>query len=94
MKLFISMLSLVFTVNVFALSTVSTGGTSISTVVLQDKKVQATLVLNDAQEMIDSGRVSIFLSEKLIQTQSKLEGVSESEALDILIESAHSILSE
>ena len=94
MKFTIAMLSLVLSANVFAFSLVSTAGVSISSEVLPAEKIQATLVLNDAQEMLNNGGVSLFLSQKLQETQDLNDGLSEAEALDILIESAQTILAE
>ena len=54
--------------------------------------MEAQAVLNDAQEMMQTGFVSILLLEKIQETQKLNAGLSESEALDILIESAQTII--
>ena len=49
---------------------------------------------DEAQEMLQTGEASSFLSQKIKETQDLNEGASEAEALDILVESAQSILSK
>ena len=99
MKFAIVMLSLVISANVFAFSvtdvlvlTTASPLLSSATTSGAAKKAQADAVINDAQEMLQSGEISIFLSQKLQETQKLNKGISEAEALDILIESAQTIL--
>ena len=101
MKFTIAMLSLVISANVFAYSvtdvlvlTSASPLLSSATTSGAAQKAQADAVINDAQEMLQSGEVSIFLSQKLQETQKLNKGISEAEALDILIESDQSILSK
>ena len=100
MKLTIAMLTLVLSANVFAASVLpySVWGLSTTATVwitsTTDFKVQAAAILNDSQEMLNTGNASLFLSQKIQETQSLNEGISEAEALDILIESAQSVLAE
>lgn len=101
MKFTIAMLSLVITANVFAYSVTDISAlTSISPLLSSAttsggmQKIQADAVLNDAQEMLQTGEASLFLSQKIKETQDLNAGVSEIEALDILIESAQEVLSK
>jgi len=101
MKFTIAMLSLVISANVFAYSiTDSSVLTSVSPILSSAttsggiQKAQANAVLNDAQEMLQSGEVSSFLSQKIQETQELNAGASESDALEILIHSAQEILSK
>ena len=101
MKFTIAMLSLVVSANVFAFSIgYSTVGTvitpAISTAGIQGDlpKLQANAVLSDTQEMLQTGVASLFLSQKIRETQALNNDISEEEALDILIESAQEILSK
>ena len=101
MKFTIAMLSLVISANVFAYSitdssVITSASPLLSTATTSGglQKVQANAVINDAQEMLQSGQTSSFLAQKIKETQDLNEGASESEALDILIESAQSILSK
>ena len=98
MKFTIVMLSLIVSTNVFAFAEVSLQSqmSSVTTLILTSgpvHKVQAAAVINDAQEMLQTGAVSLFLSQKIQEVQSQNAGLSEAEALDILIESAQSALS-
>lgn len=99
MKITIAMLSLVISANVFAYSSVdSTALTSIAPTLSSEitsgtpQKAQATIILNDAQEMIQSGKASAFLSQKIKETQEINAGASESDALELLINQAEAIL--
>lgn len=101
MKFTIAMLSLVVSANVFAYSiTDSTVLTSASPFLSSATtsgslgKAQANAVINDAQAMLQTGETSSFLSQKIREVQESNAGASESEALDILIESAQSLLSK
>jgi hypothetical protein len=101
MKSLIAILALAVTANVFAYSvTDSTVLTSASPFLSSATtsgslgKAQANAIINDAQEMLQTGETSTFLSQKIKETQDLNAGASESEALDMLIESAQSILSK
>lgn len=101
MKFTIAMLSLVISANVFAYSITDSSVLTSASPLLSTattsgglQKVQANAVLNDAQEMLQTGEASSFLSQKIKETQDLNEGASEAEALDILVESAQSILSK
>jgi hypothetical protein len=101
MKSLIAVLALAVSANVFAYSiTDSSVLTSVSPLLSSAttsgelQKVQANAVINDAQEMLQTGETSSFLAQKIKETQDLNEGASETEALDILINSAQSILSK
>ena len=104
MKFTIAMLSLVLSVNVFANSIIVTGNSLILTITAPTlalastsvgfEKVQAEAVVNDAQDMLQTGKVSLFLSQKIQEAQAQNLDLSEAEALDVIIESAYSILSK
>ena len=110
MKFTIAMLSLVLSANVFAYSVtdavtgvanslVSTTSSpfltsTAITMGAQMEKVQAEAVINDAQDMLQTGEVSLFLSQKIQEAQAQNLDLSVDEALDLLIESAQSILSK
>ncbi len=99
MKFTIAMLSLVISANVFAYSiTDSTVLTSASPLLSSAttsgglEKAQANIVLNDAQELMQSGKVSAFLAQKIKDAQEINTGASEAEALEMLINEAEAIL--
>lgn len=101
MKSLIAVIAIAISANSFAYSiTDSTVLTSLSPLLSSAtssgglQKVQANAVLNDAQEMLQSGEASSFLSQKIQETQAMNDGISEVEALDILVASAQSILSK
>ena len=102
MKITIAMLSLILSANVFAnavssnslILTSSAPSLSSASTVASNQKVQAEAVINDAQDMLQTGEVSLFLSQKIQETQALNLDLSEADALDILIESAYSILSK
>lgn len=101
MKSLIAVLTLAVSANVFAYSiTDSSVLTSVSPLLSSAttsggiQKAQANAVINDAQEMLQTGETSSFLAQKIKETQDLNEGASETEALDILINSAQSILSK
>lgn len=99
MKTSVALLTLVLSANVFAYSlrdsTVLTTAAPIlssasSSGTLPDK--QAAMVLNDSQEFFQSGKLSVFLSQKIKETQAIDAEVSQEEALDLLINEAELIL--
>lgn len=57
-------------------------------------KAQAQMVQNDAQELMHSGQASVFLSQKIQETQEMNNNISQLEALDLLIKDAQLILSK
>ena len=104
MKSTIAILSLIVSANVFALNvTYAINNVLVGTTLVPVlssatssgvyKKEQDTMLLNDAQEMLQNGNISIFLSQKIQEVQDLNVGLSEVEALDILIESAQVSLS-
>ncbi|MFA6237689.1 MAG: hypothetical protein WC635_10215 [Bacteriovorax sp.] len=66
-----------------ALSSVSTAG---------DVHKEANQVINDSQELIQSGKMSAFLAQKIQEIRSLDSTVSDSEALDALISVSEMIL--
>lgn len=50
-------------------------------------KVQAAQVVNDSQDYFQTGKLSVFLSEKIknVQAVNEQNNISEQDALDILI---------
>ena len=101
MKFTIAMLSLVISANVFAYSVtdvlVLTSASPLLTSATTSgaaQQAQANAVINDAQQLLQSGEASIFLSQKIQETQALNKGISQAEALDILVDSAQSILSK
>ena len=66
-----------------ALSSVSTSG---------NVQKEAAQVLNDSQELIQSGKMSAFLSQKIKDIQAQDSSVSDSEALDALLSVSEQIL--
>lgn len=53
---------------------------------------EAVQVVNDAQNYLQTGEISIFLALKLNETQLSHESLSEIEALDLVIENALTVL--
>ena len=105
MKSTIVMLSLIVSANLFAsgdtspfamssFGTVIYLGTTFASTTgpVFRHKLQAQAVINDAQEMMQTGSISLLLSEKIQEAQNLNDGLSESEALDVLIEAAEKAL--
>lgn len=69
----------------FMLSHTSTTGHKI-------RKMEAVAVINDAQEAMQSGKISVLLGMKINETMNANLELSEVEALELVIESAESIL--
>lgn len=90
MKIAIALLSLSLTANVFAYSltdsTVLTGLSPLLTTVSTSGglKQDAAKIVNDAQELMQSGKMSTFLGQKIKEVQ-EIKDVSEAEALDLLV---------
>ena len=91
MKFTIVTLSLILSTNLFAKSVYEASELSLFTSYL---KVQAEYVIEDTQEMLQSGRISILLSQKIKEIQAANQDLSDAEALDILIETAEKVLSK
>ena len=53
---------------------------------------QAETLLNDAQAFFQNGTLTVFLQQKIKETQSLNEGASEADAIEMLIEEAEAIL--
>ena len=101
MKSAITILSLIYSINVFAYSVTDVSAITSASPLLSSvtttglfQKAQANVMLNDAQEILLTGKSSMFLSQKIRETQDLIQGISEAEALDILIQSAQIILSK
>lgn len=100
MKTTIALLSLVLSANVFAYSVADSTVISLASPFLlsasssgaYDDFKQAAMVLNDAQELIQNGRMSVFLNQKIKEVQAVHAEASEADALDLLINEAESIL--
>ena len=94
MKFTIVMLSLVLSVSVLQSALASSTAEPSYSRVRINPKAQANLVINDFQLAMNTGIVSLFLSEKIQGIQSQNEDISESEALDILLENAQETLAK
>ena len=101
MKSTIALLCLALSVNVFALESLRLSLAMTTTPTLFPattsevvKKVQAEAIVNDTQAMLQTGKVSVFLSQNIQDLQAQNKGLSETEALDVLIEAAQMILSK
>lgn len=99
MKMTIAILSLVVSANVFAYSLADSTALTTALPLVSSlassgglQKAEAAGILNDAQEYMQSGRVSAFLAQKITETQALHAGASEVEALDMLINDAEAIL--
>lgn len=55
-------------------------------------KKAALLLMNDSQDLIQTGKASPALSQMIQTVQKQNEGISELEALDLLINDAQTIL--
>lgn len=97
MKSLLVLVSIVMSGSVFANSiaqTVSSPLMSSAATSLGLAEKQAEIVLNDAQEYLLSGAASSFLSQKIKETKTLNSDLSESEALEILLQDAEKILSK
>jgi hypothetical protein len=50
------------------------------------------MVINDSQEFFQSGKLSVFLSQKISDAKALNAGASDEEALDMLLNEAESLL--
>ena len=103
MKTAIALLSLVITANVFASevayssadsSVLTTAGPMLSSATTSGSipEKQARMLLNDAQDLIQDGKMSAFLNQKIKEIQAQDTDASESDALDLLINQAEALL--
>jgi hypothetical protein len=96
MKIALILLSFVtITANLFAASFIQpSDGTSASSANISGGmgKLQAAIILNDAQQLIQTGKVSILLAQKIKDVQATNTEISESEALEIVVVRAEEIL--
>jgi hypothetical protein len=53
---------------------------------------QAQMLLNDVQDLIQDGKMSAFLNQKIKDIQALHKDASESDALDMLINEAEAVL--
>lgn len=53
---------------------------------------QAAQIINDSQELLQTGKMTVFLSEKIKAIQAQDNSLSDSEALDILIDVSENFL--
>lgn len=100
MKSLIAVLALTVSANVFAYSiadsTVLTSASPFltSATTLSGLKAEANQVINDAQNLMQSGEASAFLAEKIKLVQASDDSIADMEAVEILIEDAQVILAE
>lgn len=99
MKSFIAVFALVVSANSFAYSTVDSSVLTIASPFLSSAttsgslpKAEANKVINDAQELMQSGKPSEFLSAKIKLVQDSDASISEMEAVEVLIDHAEAIL--
>lgn len=98
MKKLIAIVTVILSVNSFAASFVGTtllptqslALSSVSTAGNVQK--EAAQVINDSQELIQSGKMSAFLNQKIKDIQSQDSSVSDQDALDALISVSEQIL--
>lgn len=62
------------------------------TTIKEQQKLEAKIILNDAQEFYHNGQVSAFLASKINLAQDLYPELSTNEAVDQLVESANIIL--
>lgn len=103
MKTTLAILSLIISANVFASdvaysladsSVLTTAGPMLSSATTSGSlpEKQAQMVLNDAQDLIQDGKMTAFLNQKILDIQLIHKDASQAEALDMLIEQAEAIL--
>jgi hypothetical protein len=96
MKKLIAIATLALSVNAFSASFVGTtllptqSLTSVST--SGNVQNEAAQVINDSQELIQSGKMTAFLGQKIKDIQAQDSSVSDSEALDALLSVSEHIL--
>ena len=100
MKSLIAVLALTVSANVFAYSiadsTVLTSASPFltSATTLGGLKAEANQVINDAQDLMQTGEASAFLAEKIKLVQESDASIADMEAVEILVEEAQTILAE
>ena len=100
MKSLIAALALTVSANVFAYSiadsTVLTSASPFltSATTLGGLKAEANQVINDAQDLMQTGEASAFLAEKIKLVQESDASIADMEAVEILVEDAQTILAE
>lgn len=99
MKFAIAMMSLLVSANVFAYSiadstvlTLASPFLSSATTSASLPKAEAAKLINDAQELMQSGKSSEFLSAKIKLVQDSDASISEMEAVEVLIDHAEAVL--
>ncbi|MBC7714913.1 MAG: hypothetical protein H7177_16315 [Rhizobacter sp.] len=99
MKTTIALLSLVISANVFAYSLADSTVLTTASPMLSSATTSGTLpqkqaqqVINDAQDLIQDGKMSAFLNQKIKEIQAVHADASEADALDLLINQAESVL--
>jgi hypothetical protein len=99
MKTTIALLSLVISANVFAYSLGDSSVLTSASPMLSSATTSGTIpeklaakLLNDAQDLIQNGKMSAFLNQKIKEVQTLHADTSESDALDLLIAQAELIL--
>jgi hypothetical protein len=70
-------------VNIFDIS-----NTLLLTSITTDEKTEAAQVINDSQDFIQSGNLSVLLNQKLNEVQKDNQDLSLEDALDLIVESA------
>lgn len=98
MKKFIAIATLALSVNAFSASFVGTTLIPTQSLALSSVSTsgniqkEAAQVVNDSQELIQSGKMTAFLSQKIKDIQASDSSVSDSEALDALLSVSEQIL--
>jgi len=54
----------------------------------EDSKTEATQVINDSQEFMQSGVISVFLNQKINEIQNLDQDLSLEDAIDLIVDSA------
>jgi hypothetical protein len=98
MKKLIAIATLVLSVNAFSASFVGTTLLPTQSLALLSVSTsgnvqkEAAQVINDSQELIQSGKMTAFLGQKIKDIQGQDSTVSDSEALDALLSVSENIL--
>lgn len=98
MKKFIAAATLLLSLNTFAASFVGTTLLPTQSLALSSVSIsgnaqkEAAQVINDSQDLIQSGNMTAFLSQKIRDIQAQDSSVSDQEALDALISVSEQIL--
>jgi hypothetical protein len=94
MKKLIAIATLALSVNAFSASFVGTTLLPTQSLALSSVSTskEAAQVINDSQELIQSGKMTAFLGQKIKDIQAQDSSVSDSEALDALLSVSEHIL--